>query len=343
MKIKSVLFALCIAVLAILVFVVGCKPNQSAPVPSGVQKSTTQAEKPKTLKPFQFLLDWQPEPTYLGVYYAREKGYYRELGLDVEIIPSWGANQAVASVAAGKSVISTASGGATVLGYNNGAKIVSLAVLYPKIPTVIYGLSGKDIHEPKDLIGKRIGIYPGSITANEFEAFLLANHIGKTQLQVISLSGADIPLLLADQIDAVLHYHEMSPVVVETDSAAPIVDGKRTFSIRLSQTGVPGYGLNIVTSRDALNKDGDLLRKVAAATVRGYEAARLEPENAAAVFHRLFPDKSVAYIKASLIRVNDMLDKDIGHQTAEGWQETINLYDSLGLLKTKPVPADILP
>ena len=36
-------------------------------------------EKPaatNSLKPFQILLDWQPEPTYLGVYYAREKGYY---------------------------------------------------------------------------------------------------------------------------------------------------------------------------------------------------------------------------------------------------------------------------
>ena len=192
------------------------------------ESANSQGTVPQKLVPFQFLLDWQPEPTYLGVYYAREKGYFRELGLDVEIVPSWGANQAVAAVAAGKYQISTASGGATVLGYNNGAKIVSLAVIYPHVPSVVYGLASKHIQDPQDLIGKRIGVYPGSITTNEFDAFLAANHIEKSKIDIISLSGGDIPLLLSDKLDAVLHYYEMSPVVVETDPKMPAIDRKST-------------------------------------------------------------------------------------------------------------------
>src|SRR5579863_9502475 len=110
------------------------------------------------LKPFDFLIDWQAEPTYLGIYYAKHLGEFERLGLDVSIVQSWGANQAVAAVAGGRYKIATASGGATVLGYNEGERIVSLGVVYPRISSVIYGLSSTGVKKPSDLEGKRIGI-----------------------------------------------------------------------------------------------------------------------------------------------------------------------------------------
>ena len=296
-----------------------------------------------SLKPFQILLDWQPEPTYLGVYYAREKGYYRELGLDVEIVPSWGANQAVAAVAGGKYAIATASGGATVLGYNNEAKCVSLAVLYPRIPTVVYGLSDKKLATPQDLIGKKVGIYPGSINVNEFDAFMKANNVDKSQLTIVSLSGSDIALLRSGQIDFGLHYWEMSPTVVDVDPQVPQVEGRRTSFLKLADYGVRGYGVNIISSRETLAKQGDLVKKVAEAMVRGYTEAKKNPDEAAAVYSRLFPDRDPAFVKESLRRVNEMLGSPMGAQDREGWQQTIDSYDSLGLLKVKPSPTDILP
>src|SRR3989338_6117062 len=56
----------------------------------------------KQLKPFELLIDWQAEPTYLGVYYAKTIGAYQKLGLDVKVIQSWGANEAASAIAAGK-------------------------------------------------------------------------------------------------------------------------------------------------------------------------------------------------------------------------------------------------
>ena len=130
-------------------------------ISAGCRPPTSES---KRLEPFEILLDWQAEPTYIGVYYAKHLGEYQKLGLDVKITQSWGANQAVTAVAAGRYRLSTASGGATVLGYNNGEHMVSLAVLYPAVPSVVYGLASTGIKQPRDLEGKRIGIYPGSIT-----------------------------------------------------------------------------------------------------------------------------------------------------------------------------------
>ena len=68
------------------------------------------------------------EPTYLGVYLARERGHFESLGLDVEIVESSGANTAAATVAAGRYPIGTASRAATVTAVSRGASLVSTAV-----------------------------------------------------------------------------------------------------------------------------------------------------------------------------------------------------------------------
>jgi len=122
----------------------------------------------KELAKVEFLLDWQAEPSYLGIYYAKQLGLYSNFGYDVDVVQSWGANQAVSAIATGKYLIGTASGGATVLGYNNTSNVVSLGVLYPAVPSVIYSLIENPLSEPTDIYGKRIGIYPSSSTKNEF-------------------------------------------------------------------------------------------------------------------------------------------------------------------------------
>ena len=48
----------------------GCKPHSQ------------RASQSANLQPFEILIDWQAEPTYLGVYYAKHLGLFEELGLD---------------------------------------------------------------------------------------------------------------------------------------------------------------------------------------------------------------------------------------------------------------------
>lgn len=295
------------------------------------------------LTPFEFLIDWQAEPTYLGVYYAKELGLFRKLGLDVTIVQSMGANQAVSSVAAGRYKIATASGGATVLAYNQGAQIVSLGVIYPKISSVVYGLARSKVQTPQDLLGKRIGIYPGSITKNEFDAFMKAQNLDQSKIQIVSLSGADIPLLLANQVDGVLHYSEMSPVAVELNQQAPAVNGKRTYEIMLADYGVTGYGLNVVTSRSTLEKEGDFIKKVAQAAFEGYRIGCSEPDKAVAAFVKEFPEKDPAYVRESWSRVCLIVGQTPGQQTAQGWRDTVAVFDSLGLLTQQVDAGKVMP
>ena len=287
-------------------------------------------------KPFDFLLDWQAEPTYLGVYLAKARGGFARLGLDVEIVQSWGANAAASAVAAGEYEIATASGGATVIANSNGARLVSTAVLYPRLPTVIYGLAEQGVRAPGDLIGKKVGVYAESINKNEFEAFLKIVGIAAEDIELVSIRGPDIPMLLDGQADAVLHYFEMSPTRLTLE--------RETFRLSLDEYGVKGYSLNLITSAETYARERELIDSVTAAVLDGYREGCADQTAAVQTFLEIFPDKDVQYVEKSWASVCAFIGADVGRQTAEGWQTTIDLYGSVGLLGNTPVaPADILP
>ena len=80
-----------------------------------------------------------------------------------EIVESSGANAAAAAVAAGSYPVATASGAATVTAVSRGASLVSTAVLYQRLPTVIYGLADQGVDAPADLYDDA-GLLEGRVT-----------------------------------------------------------------------------------------------------------------------------------------------------------------------------------
>ena len=52
----------------------------------GTAKETSSKQETKDLKKVTLVLDYVPNTNHTGIYLAKEKGYYKEAGLDVQII-----------------------------------------------------------------------------------------------------------------------------------------------------------------------------------------------------------------------------------------------------------------
>jgi NitT/TauT family transport system substrate-binding protein len=324
-----------IAALAIAVTtLIGCSRKDVAPSAPATAASATAAVSGAPLKPLDLLIDWQAEPTYLGVYYAKSIGAFSALGFDVNIVQSWGANEAALAVSAGKYKLSTASGAATVIADSNGAQLLSTAVLYPRLPTAIYSLESTGIRKPKDLEGRTVGIYAKSVTNNEFEAFAKLNGVDIKKVKIVALSGPDLPLILSRKVDAVLNYFELSPTQLALQNKVSVM--------MLDDYGVKGYGLNVITSRSAYAKEPEVISGLTQAILRGYREGCADQEKAVASFTQGFPDKDPVYVKQSWAKVCGYLGTNIGEQTEQGWKQTADLYASLGLLAKDVIPASLL-
>ncbi|MGB5791928.1 ABC transporter substrate-binding protein, partial [Poseidonibacter sp.] len=109
----------------------------------------------KDLKKITLQLSWFDQFQFAGYYIAKEKGFYKKLGLDVEIKPfNFGINipQDVSN-----SKIDFAVGRETlILEKAKNKKIVALYALFQATPLVLLSTKESNINTVNDFIGKRI-------------------------------------------------------------------------------------------------------------------------------------------------------------------------------------------
>jgi len=278
------------------------------------------------LKHVKLLIDWKAEPTYAGFYLARELGFYKRRGVDVEIAEGSGATVSAQVIGAGDQyLIGSCSGEATAIARSRGIPIRSVAVLYPNVPTVIYSRQDTPIQKPTDLIGKRIGLIDGSISVDEYKGLLAANHIDRSKIKEVSV-GWDAAPLLSKKVDGLMNYEELTPIELR-------LQGHKIAVLRFADFGLKAYSLNLIANDRALATEDTTIRAVVDGTVEGYEFLRQNPSEAAKIFGHLFPERNPEYVRDSTQVVSKLLgDSKIGAQTQEGWEATISTLKLLGLL-----------
>ena len=121
-----------------------------------------------------FSLDFRALGRHAAWYVALEKGYYKQAGLDVTIIPSQGTAQAIQSVESKAAQFTFSDvAGLVAARANSGATAKMVAVIYQKAPYAIFSLrSGANVSKPEQLENLEIASGAGSFTQKVIEAYM---------------------------------------------------------------------------------------------------------------------------------------------------------------------------
>ncbi|MFM9092306.1 MAG: ABC transporter substrate-binding protein, partial [Verrucomicrobiota bacterium] len=106
-------------------------------------------------------LDWVPEPEHGGFYQAQAKGYFREEGLEVILLPGRPGAQVVPSVATGKADGGQADDISTLLQQAEGLPLVQFAAVFQDDPAGILVHADSPVRRFEDLQGRTIIARPG--------------------------------------------------------------------------------------------------------------------------------------------------------------------------------------
>ena len=282
----------------------------------------------------QLILDWKAQMEHAGFFVALQHGFYADEGIEVEILEGNGAPTAARVVGNGTYKLGVASGSATVMARVKNIPIVSLAVINQHTPVVVYSLKEKNITEPKDLIGKRIGVNVGGTKHREFQALLRKHNIPEDQIQLMGMSEASPAPLLAGQVDAMLGYTEDQPVTVE-------LRGTEVNRLSLADYGINVYSTNIIANESFLKENPDLVHKFMRATLRGWRYAVAHPDEAVAAYMANRPESDEAFNRANfkylvpLLKSSDTEKQGLGAQTEEKWKHTQDILHSLDMIDQK--------
>ncbi len=218
-------------------------------------------------------LKWQHQFQFAGYYAAKEKGYYLQAGLDVEIIPSQPGEDHVQAVLRGQAEFGV---GATdlLLLREQGAPLVVLAVIFQHSPLAIMTLKTAGRQSIHDLAGRRVMIEPGS---SELYAYLNKEGLSADKFTLLT-HDFDTDELLSGSVYAMSVYVTDEPFAVSQAGREYLLYSPRA-------AGIDFYGDNLFTTESLLKLKPELVKKFREASLRGWEYAMAHPEELVQLIH----------------------------------------------------------
>lgn len=277
-----------------------------APMIWGMPVSNATAQT-KPLVKVVCLTDAGPLGRHSFFYVAREKGYYRQEGLDVEILGGRGSAATIREVAAGAAMFGFADAGTLIMSRakeNVPAKMIG--IVYAKPPHGLMALKSSGIRSAKDLVGKTLADSSASSNYLLFAAFARANGVDPNSVKWVftdfnSLAG----LLVTKQVDAIGQFSMGKPMLQLRVPKDDIV-------FLPYQTSVLDFYSNAVIASDATLRDKpEMAAAFMRATVKGMKDAFFNPTDAGVIMQ-----KSLPLLEASVIAAETALVAELA-QTPE--------------------------
>jgi NitT/TauT family transport system substrate-binding protein len=149
-----------------------------------------------------------PNLVHMAPYIARDLGFFKDAGLDVDILSLEGGVKTYRAMVSGDLDVASASGPFSMVGRARGAKTRMILANVPKLESTMT-VQGK-IKSLADLKGKRIGIQqPGGFAWVLSMMVLRKAKLKEGDVSFVSILSEDVPPLVAGQIDtAILHVEQ---------------------------------------------------------------------------------------------------------------------------------------
>ena len=287
-------------------------------------------------KPMKLTLNFLAAGPNSGFIYAKKLGLYEKAGINLTIEEGKGSGTTAQQVATGQTDVGFADAPAAMQLRTKGAPVKIVAPILQTNGFAIISLEEMNITSPKDLVGKRVAVQPGTAQTTLLDAILSSNGIDKTKVNVINIDpGAFVGAVLEKKVDAILGGADFHSIQMRDR-------GFKVRDIFYRDVGVPTVGLSIIARDDRIKADADLYRTFVEASLQGWDAARKNPEAAAAAVIEQFPSVTKEQIGKQFDVVNKLLcapgAQSLGRVPDQNWNTTFDLLTQyLGLPKDKPV------
>ena len=268
-------------------------------------------------------LMWQHQFQFAGYYAALEKGYYREAGLDVDLVPAAPNQDAVSPVLAGSAQYGVGNSSLVML-RQQGKPVVVLAVILQHSPLVIIARGGLDnVHA---LAGKRVMLEAHS---EELLAYLKKEGLNPDKLITLPHSG-NAAELLAGRVDAMSAY--------SSDELFDVHQARMPHTVLTPRSeGIDFYGDNLFTSEQEIREHPQRAKAFREASLRGWQYAMSHPgEISRLILSRYGSRHSAVQLAVEAAEMHRLMQPDlveIGQMHRGRWQHIAETYQYLGMIK----------
>ena len=282
----------------------------------------TQPRRP--LEKVTLQLKWRHQFQFAGYYAAVEKGYYREAGIEVDLIQPDPGDHPMQRVIDGKADFGV---GTTdlLLMRAAGVPVVVVADFFQHSPLALMVRKDSGFENIHELAGGRLMIEPHSA---ELFAYLSEEGVPLDRLNLVEHSF-DTEAVIDGSVDAMSVYSTDEPYDLKSRGIPYIL-------FKPIESGIDFYGDNLFTTRALIEEDPELVRRFHQASVKGWQYAMAYPrEIAELIVDRYGSRKSLDQLLFEAEAMQPLINADIievGYINPGRWERIAERYAALGMI-----------
>jgi NitT/TauT family transport system substrate-binding protein len=289
----------------------------------------SEPETDPTLTKVSFNMGWLPQGSMAGVIVAIDKGFYNEVGLEIETARGFGGIRTVNEIDQGMFDFGYGDPLAVLLNLNNGGNTRMVGAINDRWPAgLCYITERNQIDSPADLAGLKVGGGQSSPMQVIVPAWLEINGVDKEEVQMMQLDPSIVVgSLIEGNIDAGECWLGNSLAIFQKRAK----DADLTLDyIEYSEFNLDIYGNGIVTSNRLAAEQPQIVRDFLSATYRGYDWVRDHQEEAAAIVVKNYPVLDSAITLQQIEEISDLISGPAGL----GWMQPEKVTNTIEFFST---------
>ncbi|TML85126.1 MAG: ABC transporter substrate-binding protein [Actinobacteria bacterium] len=214
---------------------------------------------------------------------ARDKGWYKAAGIDLQIIPPPTVADTVKFIGTGRAELGFTTILDVIFAREQGAPIVSVGAYSQSNNWGLIGRHGETF-TVADMKGKKIGIYNDAWTKAQLSIMLKSANLTLKDVKMVAASSDVVPLLLAKKVDVATGVTNAEASEVRT------VGKQEPFMLLAKDYGVPNSPIWLVAANtDWAKKNPQLLKTWFKVTKRALAWSIANPVGAVKMFEKAYP------------------------------------------------------
>ena len=221
------------------------------------------------------LLNWYTYSEHAPFYLGKERGYFDQEGIDLDIQEGRGSGVTVQAVAAGTATFGYADVPTMIKAAAKGAPVTAVGVALQTSPMSVMGFADKNIRKPEDIKGKTVAVTPGDSMSQIWPLFLKKTNLKDGDFKTVAGDAqTKLNAVMNNQADLLLGYVMDQAIKLQDATQKPV------HPIRFADYGVNLISSGIVANTDTLKSKPDMVKRFLRATTKAMADSEKEPEAA---------------------------------------------------------------
>ena len=272
---------------------------------------------------------WLDQFEFAGFYLAKEKGFYKELGLDVEFKKfTYGTNltQSVLSQNATFGLNSSS----LIIDKANGADIVFLSAIFQSSPLALLALKDNNIENIEDIKNKKVMLSHNQEFFATTQSLLASKHLKLSDIQIVPHTF-NIDDLINKKVDLMSIYTTNEPYVLKEKGYEGKIFHPKDY-------GFDFYEDILFTSKTYAQSNPEIVENFRKASIKGWEYALNNIEEVAQLVYSKYNSQNKS-LKSLIFEANEIKklvyseNKEFGDISIEKLRLIQHTYRIMGLLK----------